>query len=166
VRRLIHNPDTILEGLVGEGQIVLDIGCGMGYFTIPMARRVGPDGRVIAVDLQPQMLEKVVQRARRAGLAGRIHIHQSQPERIGLEGRVDFALAFWMVHEVPDQEAFLSQVYHLLKEGGRFLLVEPQAHVSKAAFQATVEAACRAGLRMEAERKVRLSRAVVFSAGD
>ena len=162
LRRLIHNPEAILDGLVGEGQIALDIGCGMGYFTIPMARMVGPQGWVVAVDLQMKMLERVAQRARRAGVDERIRIHQNTPDGIGLSEKVDFALAFWMVHEVSEAEAFLGEVSGLLKPGGRFLLVEPRLHVSGAAFRATVEAARGVGLRPEEERKVSLSRAVVL----
>jgi 2-polyprenyl-3-methyl-5-hydroxy-6-metoxy-1,4-benzoquinol methylase len=52
LRRLIHPPVRIFEGLVQEGQTAVDIGCGMGYFTLGLARMVGQNGQVIAVDLQ------------------------------------------------------------------------------------------------------------------
>ena len=71
LRRLIQDPDRILAGLVQPGETALDIGCGMGYFSIPLARLVGPEGKVICVDLQEQMLAGVRRRAERAGVADR-----------------------------------------------------------------------------------------------
>ena len=65
LRRLIHNPDRILAGLVQPGETALDIGCGIGYFAIPLARLVGPEGSVICVDLQEQMVAGVRRRERR-----------------------------------------------------------------------------------------------------
>ena len=69
LRRLIQDPDRILAGLVQPGETALDIGCGMGYFSIPLARLIGPEGSVICVDLQEQMLAGV--RRRGAGGCGR-----------------------------------------------------------------------------------------------
>jgi SAM-dependent methyltransferase len=65
LRRWLHNPQKILEGLVQPGQTVLDLGCGPGYFSLALARMVGANGRVVAVDLQPEMLEFVRRRAER-----------------------------------------------------------------------------------------------------
>ena len=77
----------------------------------------------------------------------------------------DAALAFWMVHEVPDVARFLGEVAGALKRGGRFLLVEPRGHVSGRAFAATVELATAAGLRPTATPHVRLSRTTMFEKG-
>jgi len=162
LRRFIHDPEQILGDLVLPGQAAIDIGCGMGYFTLGLARLVDPDGRVIAADLQPEMLEGVVSRAGRAGLLERVHIVQSLPERIAANGEFDFALAFWMVHEVRDQPAFLLQVKDLLKPGGKFLIVEPKLRVSAAAFEKTVSLVRASGLHHVALRKVRFSRAALF----
>lgn len=162
LRRYVHDPAQILGDLVQPGQAAIDIGCGMGYFAIGLARLVGPDGRVVAADLQPEMLEGVARRAGRAGLLERLSLVQSTPERIGASGEFDFALTFWMVHEVRDQPAFLRQVAGLLKAGGKYLLVEPKLHVSAAAFEKTVALARAAGLRPLAPRGVRFSRAVLF----
>ena len=164
LRRLLHKPEEMLAGLLKEGQTALDLGCGPGYFTLGMARLVGESGKVIAVDLQPEMLARVGARAGRAGLQGQIELHQSSFDSIGLPetGKIDFAMSFWMVHEVGDQMAFLKQVADLLRPGGRFLLVEPVLHIGGAAFQKTVAAAQQAGLRPLAEPKIRISRAVLF----
>jgi ubiquinone/menaquinone biosynthesis C-methylase UbiE len=72
LRRLIHRTAAMFHGLVEEGMTVLDIGCGMGYFSIALAKIVGPRGLVIAVDLQPQMLNILRKRAEKAGMVDRI----------------------------------------------------------------------------------------------
>jgi ubiquinone/menaquinone biosynthesis C-methylase UbiE len=162
VRRWLHNPEKILAGLVDEGHKVLDIGCGMGHFSIGMAKMVGPDGCVIAADLQKKMLARVRGRAEHNGLLERIRLHQCRPDRIGLTESVDFVLAFWMVHEVPNRPAFLAEVRSLLKPKAHFLVVEPRLHVSASDVQRTIELACAAGLKLHSEPEVRLSRAVLF----
>ena len=162
LRRLFQKPEKILGGLVQQGQTVLDIGCGMGFFSLGMARLVGEKGRVISVDLQKKMLNALERRARRAGLSSRIQLHQCQTDRIGISEQVDFALSFWMVHEVPDKKAFLTEVFSLLKPGAHYLLVEPQMHVAASAFQRTVEIACATGMKPCAEPSIRLSRSVLF----
>ncbi|MGZ4198870.1 MAG: class I SAM-dependent methyltransferase, partial [Thermoleophilia bacterium] len=159
----LHDPRRILEGLVEAGDTAVDLGCGPGFFTLPMAEMVGPGGRVVAVDLQAAMLDRLRLRAERAGLAARITAHQCTAETIGELPAADVALAFYMVHEVPDVARFLGEVSGALKPGGRFLLVEPRGHVSASVFAATVERAAAAGLRPAATPRVRLSRATLFT---
>ena len=83
LRRAMHRPEKLLAGLVEPGMTVLDIGCGPGYFSLSMARPVGPQGRVIAADLQPEMLARVRAHAEKDGLLERITLHQCEPMRIG-----------------------------------------------------------------------------------
>ena len=71
LRRLLHDPQQIVGPYVEPGMTVMDVGCGAGWFSIPMARMVGDQGRVLAVDLQPQMLDMV--RRRREGRRGGPH---------------------------------------------------------------------------------------------
>jgi len=162
VRRLIHPPEKILAGLVLPGRTVLDIGCGMGHFSLGMARMVGSDGRVIALDLQERMLARVGKRARKHGLADRITLHRGTVESLGIVGGVDFALAFWMVHEVPDRPSFFQAVRGILGENGRFLVAEPVIHVSASALRQSVEAALASGLRVHAETHIPMSRSVLL----
>jgi len=162
LRRLLHNPDRILRGLLQAGDTAVDFGCGPGFFTLPMAKMVGPGGRVVAVDLQAEMLERLKVRAERAGLAARIRLHQCAADTIGEVEPADFALAFFMVHEVPDAEHFLREAHGALKEGGRLLLVEPKGHVSAEAYRRTEDVAGGLGLKPLCRPRVRGSRATLF----
>lgn len=144
LRSLFENPKKLLGPFVQGGMVVLEPGCGMGFFTLPLARMVGPGGRVIAVDLQPAMLSKLEKRALTAGLAERVIPHLAQPETFELghlSGTVEFTAAIHMVHEMPDQSRFFDEVWHALKPSGKLLIVEPRFHVSKKAFEQTVSLA-------------------------
>ncbi len=150
LRRLRQDPHAILSPFVREGMLVLEPGPGMGFFTLELARLVGAGGRVIAVDLQERMLDSLRRRARRAGLLDRIDIRKVDESTLAagdLAGRVDFVLAFAMVHEVPDPAACLAEVAAALRPGGRVLLAEPRGHVSATAFDETLRAAAARGLR-------------------
>lgn len=162
LRRLFNDPRKILRGLISEGQTIADLGCGPGYFTLPMAEMVGDAGCVVAVDLQEAMLEMLLERARAAGLQSRIRFHKCEADQIGLDEQMDFALAFYMVHEVPDACTFLRQVCEIVKPGGQFLIVEPKFHVSAPAFERTVELAKSAGFEPVARPRITLSRSVLF----
>ncbi len=163
IRKLIHNPPKIFSGLVRRGARVLDVGCGMGYFTIPFARTVGDQGVVFAVDLQKEMLDTVRRRAAQAGLLSRVRLVQCAPDSLGVTERFDFALAFWMVHEIPDQRRFLCEVFSLLKPSDKLLIVEPKLHVRAAAFQETVRLANSIGFSEAGKFSIALSRSVLLS---
>jgi len=125
LRRLIHNPEKMLNKFIKEGDTVVDIGCGMGYFSIGMAKMVGVKGRVISVDLQEKMLERVRRRAQEKDLVSRITLHKCSSDKLGVNEQADFALGFWMVHEVRNKDAFFNEIAIFLKPGAYFLLVEP-----------------------------------------
>ena len=161
-RKLIQNSGRILGGLVKKGDHCLDLGCGFGYYTLAMAREVGDDGRVTAVDIQPKMLEGTLRRAEKAGLSGRINLHRADVGELKLSGEYDFALSFWMVHEVKERERFINTVYSLLKPGGNYLIVEPRIHVSKKSFDHSMDLAEKAGFKPGPYRKVFFSRARVL----
>jgi len=162
LRRIFHKPEPLLAPYLKPGMIAVDIGCGMGYFTLGLANLAGPGGRVIAVDLQQRMLDALERRARRAGVADRIVLHRCRPESLGVEGPVDFALVFWMAHEVPDKPRFFREIFALLKTGGRLLLVEPKFHVTLRIFERTLAVCREAGFRALEEPAITLSRAVLM----
>ena len=165
LRRLLQDPEKILRPHVEAGQAALDVGPAMGFFTLPLARLVGPTGRVVAVDLQEKMLHRLAGRARRAGLLERIETRVCRPESLVLEdlaGRIDFALAFAMVHEVPDPPRLLAEIAAALRPGGRLLLAEPAGHVSAGAFAETLAWAQAAGFTVIEKPRIWRSRAVVL----
>lgn len=148
LRRWRQNPRKILAPFVREGMTVLEPGPGMGFFTLEMARMVGPLGRVIAVDIQEKMLEKMKRRAARRGLLGRMETRVARPDSLAvgnLRGQCDFALAFAMVHELPAAAPFFREVAEALKPGALLLLAEPRGHVKGPEFAAELDAAAAAG---------------------
>lgn len=154
IRRWLQNPRRLLAPYVREGMTVLDFGCGPGFFTLELARLVGPSGRVLAVDLQPEMLELVRLKAHGTELAARITLHPCQPNRLGVAEPLDFVLAFYVLHELPDPRAFLAELRPLFTPGGQLLIVEPPLHVSKAAFAVTLRVATEAGFRVVARPRI------------
>jgi len=149
VRRLLQDPATIVQPYVQQGMTVLEPGPGMGFFTIELARRVGPKGRVVAVDVQPRMIAGLKRRLARAGLLQRVDARVATPDSLGLSdlrGKVDFALAMAVVHETPGPGWFFGQLADALKPGGVVLLAEPSGHLKEADFKAEVDAAAHVGL--------------------
>lgn len=133
-RRLVHNPKRILGPHLAEGMTVMDVGCGMGYFTIPMARMVGESGRVIAADLQPEMLKGMLRNAEKSEVKNRIEprLCGKASMNIGnLSGKINFAILFMMLHEVPDRERLVREVSDALEPGGQLLFAEPVGHVGR-----------------------------------
>ncbi len=162
LRKYLHDPLRILGPYVGDGMTVADIGCGMGYFSVAMAKMVGPEGRVIAVDVQQMMLSLCRKRAYRAGVADRINTVLAAGDDINVRGPVDFVLAFWMVHEVKDIPRFLGQLAEVLKPGGKFLYVEPRMHVTQNRFDEILGRARQAAFTVDARPDIRLSRSAVL----
>jgi 2-polyprenyl-3-methyl-5-hydroxy-6-metoxy-1,4-benzoquinol methylase len=165
LRRLMQDPNKILAPYVKPGMSVLDVGCAMGFFSLPMARMVGPDGRVTCVDMQRRMLGSLERRARRAGVLERIDARLCSQQGLGLDdlaGQLDFALAFAVVHEVPDPPRFLAEVATALRSSGRLLIAEPQGHVKPDAFERTLQAAEEAGLKLLDRPEVPRSRAALL----
>ncbi len=161
-RKLIHDPVKILRPYIKTGDTVLDIGPGMGYFTIPMAQIVGENGRVIAADIQEKMLLALSKRAEHAGVEKRIIMHLCPPDFLDVKQKVDFILGFWMVHEVPDKQRFLNELFLVLKDNGTFLLVEPSIHVTKANFAETVNLAVKAGFTLGESPRILTSRSALL----
>jgi SAM-dependent methyltransferase len=164
-RNRIHPPNKILGPWLEKGMTSLDVGCGTGFFSLAMAELVGPEGLVLSVDIQARMLSGTLNRAREAGLHHRIRTIGLTDDSLILPRGIDFALAFWMAHEVGDLPLLLGRIDHYLNPGGRLLLVEPLVHVAKRRFALESILAMETGLRLEAEPRIRFSRAALFQKG-
>jgi ubiquinone/menaquinone biosynthesis C-methylase UbiE len=162
LRRWLHDPQKIVGPYVRPGMTVIDVGCGVGWFSVPMAQMVGEQGRVIAVDLQPQMLDMLRRRAEKAGVTSRIELHQCEENRLGIDAQADFALMFAMLHEVPDQGHLLTEIRDCLKPSGRLLLAEPPIHVPAKKFASEVAVAEQTGFQIVDRPHLRWSHAVVL----
>jgi 2-polyprenyl-3-methyl-5-hydroxy-6-metoxy-1,4-benzoquinol methylase len=165
LRRLAQNPEKILQPYVNEGMTVMDVGSAMGFFTLPLAKLVGDQGRVIAVDLQEKMISSLQRRAQKAGLADRIEtrICSSTSLKIDdLAGSIDVVLAFAVLHEMPDSAAAILSIAQALKGGGLFLMAEPTGHVSTEGFRQTSEVALQQGFEVVAKPVIWHSHAAVL----
>jgi len=164
-RWLSGDPRELLAPYIREGMTVLEPGPGMGFFTLALASLVGPSGRVIAVDIQPKMLDGLKRRAAKAGLRSRIDVRLASPDSMGLAdlaGAVDFTLAFAVVHEMPSADSFFAQVAAASRQDAKILLVEPAGHVTADEFAAEMESAVQAGFALTARPNVRRSHAVLL----
>jgi len=165
IRRWLQDPQKILGPFIKEGMTVLDLGCGPGFFSIDMAQLLGKSGRVIATDLQEGMLNKLRAKIHETELEDRITLHKGEENKIGLAEKVDFILAFYMVHEIPNQEEFFNEIEVILKPKGQVLIVEPSFHVSKSAFEETIRKARNAGFTLVERPRLLLSKTAVLKKG-
>jgi ubiquinone/menaquinone biosynthesis C-methylase UbiE len=165
IRRWLQNPQKILRPYIEEGMTVLDVGCGPGFFSIDMAQMVGKTGRVIASDLQEGMLQKVRDKIKGTELEKRITFHKCEEDKIGVSEHVDFVLLFYMVHEIPNKEAFFNEIGTILRPNGQILVVEPPFRVSKPAFEETVRKAREAGFTNVEGPNVLFSKTVILKKG-
>ena len=162
LRRWIQNPRKILSPYIKKGMTVLDLGCGPGFFTIDIAKMVGKSGRVIASDLQEGMLQKLRDKIRGTELEEYIILHKSEEDKIAVLENVDFILLFYMVHEVPSQEAFFNELITILKPNGQVFMIEPPFHVSKKDFENTIKIANTAGFKVTGKPTSLFDKAVIF----
>lgn len=166
LRRLVHDPERILASYVKPGMVCADIGCGPGFFTLALARLAGPGGQVIAVDLQPRMLARMQENAARHNLSSGIAARQCRPDDLMIQERLDFALAFWMVHEVSKRQrpSFFAQLGGAMKPGGLVLVTDPGVPWLSPDFRRSMEAAQMAGFAVIDHPRISLSRTALLQA--
>ena len=165
LRRLAYSPAEILAPYVRPGMTVLEPGPGMGFFTLELAHRVGPSGRVVAVDVQPKMIAGLKRRAAKAGVLDRVDVRLAASDSMGVEdlaGSIDFTLAFAVVHEMPAADRFFADVAKASRPGGSVLFVEPAGHVSAEEWEAELQAAFKAGFVLADRPSFRRSQAALL----
>jgi ubiquinone/menaquinone biosynthesis C-methylase UbiE len=118
-RDLYQRPDQIMDALqIGDGSVVADLGAGGGWFTIRLARRVGPNGRVYAEDIQPEMIGAIERRVAREGLRNVIPRLGTPVDPEIPDGTVDAVLIVDAYHEIEDPVTLLRNVGKDLKPKG------------------------------------------------
>ena len=152
-----QQPGRIMDALgIGDGSVVADIGAGGGWFTVRLARRVGPNGRVLAEDVQPQMIESIERRVQREGLRN-VTTVLGTPENPRLDAAtLDAALVVDAYHEVEDRVTLLRNLAAALKPNGRVGIVDFRkdgggpgpAMDERISPEVVIEDARRAGLRL------------------
>jgi SAM-dependent methyltransferase len=119
---------------IQPGERLLDAGSGPGRMTIPAAKRVGPEGEVVAVDIQPKMLAHLEKKIKQQGITNVTTIHGDITSGAGLaSGSFDKAWMVTVLGEIPDQRNALRTVFLLLKPGGILSITEmlPDPHIQK-----------------------------------
>ena len=127
----VGNPFSL--GEIKPGQTVLDLGCGAGLDCLLAARKVGPSGRAIGVDLTPEMIHKATQNALALGLAN-AEFRQGDIESLPVEsGTVDVVISNGVFNLCPDKPRALAEVHRVLRPGGRLLMADIilEDHVSR-----------------------------------
>ncbi|MFO0959290.1 MAG: methyltransferase domain-containing protein [Isosphaeraceae bacterium] len=120
-----EQPDRMLDALkLKPGDVVADVGAGVGYTSERIARRVGQDGKVLATDVQPQMLEMLAERMKAAGVKNVEPKLCTQDDTKLPEGSVDLAILVDVYHEASRPDLLLQGIFKALKPGGRLVLVE------------------------------------------
>jgi len=162
IRKLFQNPNKILGSYIGKDMTVLDFGCGPGFFSIEMAKMLNDVGKVIAVDLQDGMLTKLKNKISGSFLEPKILLHKCSNDKIGLLKPVDFVLAFYVIHEVPDQKKLFEELYSILKYDGKIFIAEPLFHVPKKSFEDMLEVSQKIGFQVVQKPNLFFSRAVLL----
>jgi ubiquinone/menaquinone biosynthesis C-methylase UbiE len=127
-RDLEEDPDLAMRLIrVQRGSSVADLGAGSGYFTIRLARAVGNNGKVYAVDIQPGMLELLQRAVDRARLTNVIPVLGAEDDpRLPAES-LDLVLMVDVYHELASPQTTLAHIKRALKPGGRLVLLEYRA---------------------------------------
>jgi len=116
---------TIIENLdIQKGMAVLDIGCGPGRVCIPLARQIGPTGKVVAMDIQAGMLEKTRKKAREASLGNLEFLQAGAGEGKMGSNLFDRVLLVTVLGEIPDREKAMQEIHAALKPGGILSVTE------------------------------------------
>ena len=132
--RLIWLPPSEVLALLPlrPGMVVADIGAGTGYFTLPIAREIGPSGRVWAVDVEPEMLAKLKKKVESAGGIQNVELFEGEATTTRLPpGELDLLLMANLWHELDDPEGALGEANRLLRKGGHLAILDWRPDVDR-----------------------------------
>jgi len=124
-REFEESPEAALNALgLKPGMAVADVGAGTGYFTVRIARRVGPTGRVYATDVQPEMLSRLQENVEREHLANVEPVLGTQSDPKLPAAKLDLILMVDVYHELSQPQRMLREMRKALKPDGRLVLIE------------------------------------------
>ncbi len=153
LRRKLQPPDLIVARAgIKEGMSVLDLGCGPGFFTIPIARAVGPQGKVYALDIQPAMLARLEAKLAQPENAdvGNIEPRLASAYELPFgDNYLDAASLVGVLDEIPDQPRALKELRRVLKPGGILAVSEHLVDPDFRLPRETARAGERAGFALE-----------------
>lgn len=163
-RKLFNDPFKLLSPYIKDGMAILDYGCAMGYFSIPMAKMVGKNGIVYCADIQFKMLQKLQKRAYRHNVSDNVVLLEVgfnyNPEK--LFNKLDFVLLFAVVHEVSDKSELFKNIFSMLNNNGIVYFVEPKGHVKEYEFQRSINLAINEGFIKRESRPIRNSLSAIL----
>jgi precorrin-6B methylase 2 len=127
-RETQEQPQLVIDALeIKPGQTIADLGAGSGYYSFRIAPLVGPTGKVLAIDIEPTMLEAIAQRASREHVANITTVRSSERDPNLAPHSVDLLFMVDVYHELEYPYEVLSKVREALKPGGRVALIEYRA---------------------------------------
>lgn len=165
LRKLINNPNSILKPFVAEGMRVLEVGPGMGFFSVPIARLVGPRGRLYCVDVQQKMIDGLKRRLEKKGVLDRVEARVCPGDSLAIDDlrqSIDVVLAIAVIHEIPRANQSIAEMAGALRSGGKMVISEPAGHVTPAGFAGTTALARNCGLLVIANPVIRGTLSVVL----
>jgi len=130
-----ERPDEVLRALgLRHGNVVADVGCGTGYYSRRLARAVGPSGKVYAVDIQPEMLDRLKDLAAREGISNIVPVLGAEDDPKLPRAALDWILLVDVYHEFQNPRPMLARLRESLAPQGRVALVEFRAEGDSAAW--------------------------------
>ncbi len=161
-RLWFHNPRKLLKKFIRPGMTVLDLGCGTGYFTLEAARLLNNNGKVIAADVQQEMLDILKQKLKNSELGRVIEIHKCQENSLNLSEKVDFILAFYAFHEMKFIDNIISDLTRIITPETKIFIAEQKIHVSKSRFNTIINKLENKGFEIYERPSICLSRAAIM----
>ena len=120
-----EHPEIVMDALdLHEGEVVADLGAGSGFFTFRIAKRVGKSGKVLAIDIQDEMIDTIRRRANELAVANVEEVRASETDSHLRGGSVDIVLMVDVYHELAYPYEVMTKVREALKPGGRVVFVE------------------------------------------
>jgi len=162
LRYRLQSPKKILGPYIKPGMVVLDFGCGPGFFTTAIAELLDNRGKIIAADLQTGMLEKLKQKIHGTNIEHIIQIHRNDERHLELTCKIDFVLAFYSFHEVTHLDNIIAGIKSALQPNGRVFIAEQKFHVSKRFFDEIIDKMTKHGFEIIERPKVFFSRTAIM----